>query len=184
MAVNYFKRFRMEMDLRQLPRDIPTPCPYRFVAWHPELLEVHADVKYRSFRWEIDSNVFSCLGDLAGCYQLMLEISQREGFVPEATWLVGWDHADGTTEYCGTIQGICDQHGWGSIQNVGTVPEHRRHGIASALVRHALTGFRQVGLPRAYLEVTAQNTSAIRLYRSLGFRQTRTLYKAVEVACT
>jgi len=39
-------------------------------------------------------------------------------------------------------------------------------------------------LPRAFLEVTAENVGAIRLYQRLGFRNVRTVYKAVEVAYT
>ena len=39
-------------------------------------------------------------------------------------------------------------------------------------------------LGRAFLEVTAQNDGAVRLYRRLGFRRRKTLYKAVETAPT
>ena len=52
--------------------------------------------------------------------------------------------------------------------------------LGCALMLAALAGFRTVGLRRAYLEVTAQNDSAIRLYRRLGFHKVRTVYKAVE----
>jgi ribosomal protein S18 acetylase RimI-like enzyme len=45
----------------------------------------------------------------------------------------------------------------------------------------ALDGFRREGLPRCFLEVTAQNESAIRLYQRLGFVTSRTVYKAVEI---
>jgi ribosomal protein S18 acetylase RimI-like enzyme len=47
-------------------------------------------------------------------------------------------------------------------------------------VRRALSGFCRAGLHRAYLEVTAGNDSAIRLYREVGFRRAKTLYKAVD----
>jgi hypothetical protein len=43
-----------------------------------------------------------------------------------------------------------------------------------------LGGFRQAGISRVYLEVTAQNEGAIRLYRRLGFVTVKTVYKAVE----
>jgi ribosomal protein S18 acetylase RimI-like enzyme len=51
--------------------------------------------------------------------------------------------------------------------------------VGEALVLQALYGFRRAGLGRAQLEVTARNEGAQRLYRRLGFRRTKTLYKAV-----
>ena len=44
----------------------------------------------------------------------------------------------------------------------------------------ALAGFRAAGLRRVYLEVTAQNVRAVRLYRVLGFRLARTMFKQVD----
>jgi ribosomal protein S18 acetylase RimI-like enzyme len=48
----------------------------------------------------------------------------------------------------------------------------------------SLEGFRRAGLNRVYLEVTAQNQAAIRLYRQLGFVTIKTVYKAIEAACS
>ncbi len=53
-------------------------------------------------------------------------------------------------------------------------------GLGRALVRQALAGFRGAGVIRAYLEVTAENAGAVRLYREAGFRRAKTLYKAVD----
>ena len=53
-------------------------------------------------------------------------------------------------------------------------------GLGESLVRQALEGFYQAGLRRAYLEVTAENCGAVRLYRTVGFRRAKTLYKAVD----
>ena len=185
MGVTYFKRYRMEFDLRRPLFDLPSlPEGYRFFPWRDSLLESHADTKYRSFRFELDANVFPCLGDRDGCYRLMSEISHRRGFLKPATWLVGWQPADSHhADYCGTVQGICDNGRIGSIQNLGITPEHRGQGLGTLLLYYALAGFRESGLKRACLEVTAQNDGAIRLYRRLGFRTTKTVYKAVEVAC-
>ena len=51
----------MELDLHQfvIP-SIEIPPGYRFVAWDDQDLSKHAEVKYLSFRNEIDANVFSC----------------------------------------------------------------------------------------------------------------------------
>ena len=53
-------------------------------------------------------------------------------------------------------------------------------GLGTALLLQALHGFRRAGLPAAVLEVTAENTAAVRIYRRLGFRCRKTVYKAVE----
>jgi GNAT superfamily N-acetyltransferase len=183
VGLTYFKRFRMEIDLTgRVLRGPDLAAEYQMLAWDDALLEVHAETKYHSFKSEIDANVFPCLGDWAGCHRLMHEIRGKQGFLPEATWLVTRDAGDGTTEYCGTIQGIRDYAGLGAIQNLGVTPEHRGRQLGTCLLVKALLGFRSAGIRRAFLEVTAQNEGAIRLYQRLGFTKARTVYKAVEVA--
>ena len=181
MAVTYFKRFRMETSL--LGRDYypPTlPAGYQLHTWNDELIERHAQAKYRSFCTEIDSDVFPCLGDGEGCLRLMGEISHRDGFLAGATWLISWgEDGDADRDFCGTIQGILDRAGAGAIQNLGVAPEHRGRGLGTFLLMKALEGFQRAGVRRVYLEVTAKNKGAIRLYRRLGFKRVRTVYKAV-----
>jgi hypothetical protein len=184
LSLNYVKRYRMELDLRRWRRQpIELPAGYRLVAWDRSLIDAHAEVKYHSFRGEIDAQVFPCLGELAGCSKLMTEIQDRDGFVPESTWLVEYAGAGpAKTEYCGTIQAVRTHRGRASIQNIGVVPLHRGRGIGSALIVAALMGFECLAIPRICLEVTAENDVAVRLYRKLGFRTVRTLYKAAELA--
>ena len=186
MSLTYYKRFRMEVDLgSRVFRGHELPEGYRFIPWDKHLVTAHAETKYQSFRSEIDANVFPCLGDQDGCLRLMGEISRKEGFLPEATWLLVYDWRPGREpDYCGTIQGIRDRQGYGAVQNLGVVPEHRSRGLGGCLLAQALQGFQQAGLKRAYLEVTAQNSGAVRLYQRMGFFKARTVYKAVEVAYT
>jgi len=174
----------MELNLkRRRALSIELPGEYRLVGWHESLVPAHAEVKYQCFRDEIDSQLFPCLGELEGCQRLMAEIGSKDGFVPEATWLVEYVGAGPRrTEYCGTIQAVRTQRRWATIQNIGITPFHRGRGIGKSLVSAALLGFEQVGIQRAGLEVTAENDIAIRLYRRLGFRTVRTLYKTVELA--
>ena len=73
-----------------------------------------------------------------------------------------------------------DQGAIGAIQNVGVLRTYRGLGLGRALVRRALAGFRQAGLRQAYLEVTAENAAAVQLYRNVGFRRAKTLYKAID----
>src|SRR6516165_3771596 len=175
VAITYYKRFRMEIDLEEAIATTALPSSFGWVSWEESLLEEHADVKYHSFLGEIDAFVFPCLGDRHGCRRLMCEIRRKPGFLPEATWLIAC--AGG---YVGTIQGIMDHGPIGAIQNVGVIPSYRGLGLGRALVRRALAGFCQAGLHRAYLEVTAENASAVRLYREVGFKRAKTLYKAVD----
>jgi mycothiol synthase len=155
------------------------------VPWEPSLLEAFAQAKYLSFHEEIDASVFPCLGELAGCRRLMSEIAQRPGFLPEATWLAVYQSADRPQpDYCGTIQGIRGQNGVGSIQNLGIAPAHRGAGLGTSLLFRSLEGFRQAGLRRVSLEVTAQNEGAIRLYRRLSFSIVKTVFKSVEPVCS
>jgi ribosomal protein S18 acetylase RimI-like enzyme len=193
MGITYFKRFKMEVDLRQHLPMAQLPPGYHWVAWDDAVLDLHADVQYRSFCEELDSTLFPSLGDRYGSRFLMNEIRQKPGFLPEATWLVATDLSPlppspsrrgglgGEVDCCGTVQGVCDQHGWGAIQNLGVMPLHRGRGLGSALLLRALHGFRFYHIDRAYLEVTAENERAVRLYRRLGFRKMKTLYKAVDV---
>ena len=170
--ITYFKRFRMEADLIDVPVAI-LPAGFHWLPWSPSLIEAHAEVLYGCFCGEIDSLVFSSLGDRDGCRTLITEIARKSGFLPGATWLIACDQG-----YCGTIQGVRERSA-GAIQNVGILPGYRNRGFGRQLLLQAMQGFQRVGLDRTFLEVTAQNERAIRLYRHLGFRCRKTIYKAV-----
>lgn len=182
MSVHYFKRYRMEVDLRRPWSPPPLPVGFRYGPWGKGRVEDHVEVMLSSFSGEIDADVFHCLGDPVGCSELMHDIARRPGFMPESTWLVEHHGSDGSHEICAAIQGVRVTPRYGGIQNVGVAPWRRGLGLGKALVQAALFGFQAVGLQRAFLEVTAENAPALRLYESLGFRRTKTLYKAVELA--
>lgn len=63
------------------------------------------------------------------------------------------------------------EDGWAGLYNIETVPSHRGEGhgrrIVHALAKWALDN----RATRAYLQVTADNAPAVRLYRSLGFTE-------------
>jgi ribosomal protein S18 acetylase RimI-like enzyme len=105
----------------------------------------------------------------------MRDIANRIGFRPQSTWLIA--HGDA---YVATIQGVGDRYGAGAIQNLGVIPAYRGRGLGVAILLQALHGFRQTGLARATLEVTAQNEPAIRMYRQLGFRCRKSYYRMIE----
>lgn len=60
------------------------------------------------------------------------------------------------------------------VGKVGTVPEHRRRGLADVLLRTALHRYRAAGYERAALDVDSENpTGALGLYERAGFRTDR-----------
>ena len=180
--MTYFRRFRMEINLRSsIFTPPPLPSDYGLVEWTSALADAHAEAKYHSFCYEIDANVFPCLGQREGCLRLMCEIAKRDGFLRQATWLLTCEHGSDDFEYCGTVQGVRDSD-YGAIQNLGITMSHRSRGLGTHLLHRALLGFREAGLDKAYLEVTAQNTGAVKLYHRLGFRRVKTVYKAADVA--
>jgi ribosomal protein S18 acetylase RimI-like enzyme len=182
LNLRYQKRFQMELDLRRTRlQPVALYREYRLLPWSPALIRDHAEAKYLSFRDDMDAVVFPCLGSFESCLRLMGEIVERDGFVPEATWLAQYVGAGPRKiESCGTIQSIRISRQKANFQNIGVTPYHRHRGVGAALISASLAGLQQVGVTRVALEVTANNDAAVRLYRRLGFRSVKTVYKAIE----
>src|SRR5436309_1132826 len=69
-TISYFKRFRMEIDLNDLPPPEALPQGYTWIAWDQSLVDAHADVKAQCFADEVDAVVFPSLSNRDGCYYL------------------------------------------------------------------------------------------------------------------
>ncbi|QDV12193.1 putative acetyltransferase [Rosistilla oblonga] len=183
MGITYFKRYRMELDLeRFVPSEYRLPEGYEVLPWSEDLVRQHGLAKHEAFQWELDANVFPCLGQRDGCLRLMQEIAGRSNFVPEATWLLRFREPDSRKpQPVGTVQGI-QSEGWGALQNLGIAKPHRGLGLGTILLNLATQGFQKIGLTRMHLEVTTDNTAALRLYERLGYRRAKTVFKAADVA--
>ncbi len=71
--------------------------------------------------------------------------------------------------------------GWTEISAVCTDPAHRGQGLATRLVRAVAHGIRARG-EHPFLHAAASNTTAIRLYESIGFElRLRTTFRALRV---
>jgi len=174
-GLSYCKRYRMDRDLnKSLPPAPSLPEAFYFLPWDDSLLMRHVDMKLAAFEQHYDSALFPALATRDGCTRLMTTIRTSPGFIPHGTWLIANNFED-----CGTIQAMHDGFGGGAIQNVGVIPAYRGRGLGEALVLQALHAFSRAGLKKATLEVTAHNSCALRLYRRLGFRTRRVVYKPV-----
>ncbi|WP_437186460.1 GNAT family N-acetyltransferase [Planctomicrobium sp. SH668] len=176
-----FKRYRMEMDFgcTAIPRAI-LPEGFAWMKWSPELCDRHAEIKFQSFRGEMDGVLFPNLSSREGCEHLIRKIVSHSGFLPEATWMIESPEGELTGRVpCGTIQGLTYTHSWGAILNVGVAKPFRGLGLGRSLVLKSLTGFRRDGIRRVTLDVTAENQIAVDLYRSIGFRLIATTYREV-----
>jgi GNAT superfamily N-acetyltransferase len=59
---------------------------------------------------------------------------------------------------------------WVGITAVEVAPDHRRNGLATAVMLSLLRWAQEAGARQVYLEVLATNEPALALYRTLGFR--------------
>ena len=82
-----------------------------------------------------------------------------------SAFLVALDENDRVVGYAG-LQVVLDE---GYISNVCTAPEHRRRGVASALIDEMISRARALGLSFLSLEVRVSNDPAISLYAGKGF---------------
>ena len=68
----------------------------------------------------------------------------------------------------GTAMAGYDGHrGW--LYTVAISPEHRRRGIGTALVRHAVDALRTAGCTKVNLQIRETNLAVREFYESLGF---------------
>ena len=65
------------------------------------------------------------------------------------------------------IAGFEGVRGW--INHLAVLPEWRRRGFATELVRAAEAGLRALGCPKVNLQVRATNRGVIAFYESLGY---------------
>lgn len=64
--------------------------------------------------------------------------------------------------------GVVDR-GWVGVFGMATAPDHRRQGVATAVLGALLAGAADRGATQAYLQVETDNHGAIALYHGLGF---------------
>ena len=85
---------------------------------------------------------------------------------PWALWLVALER-DEVVGYIGSQTAVDET----DVMNVAVHPDHRRKGIAEALIEMLIKQLQEQGSHALMLEVRASNAPAIALYEKMGFRQ-------------
>ena len=83
-----------------------------------------------------------------------------------ALWLVALE-GDAVVGYIGSQTAVDET----DVMNVAVHPDHRRKGIAEALIERLVSELKARGSHALMLEVRASNVPAISLYEKLGFLQ-------------
>jgi len=63
----------------------------------------------------------------------------------------------------------------GHVVSIAVLPQGRRKGIATALIKTAIDGMRYYKSKQCFLEVRVTNGSGVSLYKKLGFEISRTV---------
>ena len=63
----------------------------------------------------------------------------------------------------------------GHVVSLAVMPENRKQGIASALLKEAMQGLQSYKAKQIFLEVRVTNDDAVTLYKKLGLAVTRTI---------
>lgn len=77
-------------------------------------------------------------------------------------------HTDGVLSGYIAISIIKDEM---EILNLAVRSEFRKHGLATALLKHAFTICKENGVTKGFLDVKVSNAPAIELYRKFGYKQ-------------
>jgi GNAT superfamily N-acetyltransferase len=166
-----FDRVLLARDLRKpVPPPAPLPAGYTLSTPDPRQVDRYSDFAFRAYRGTTDFPIIAPdasleaytrlyrrflsgeLGEYASALSFAVEDEGRELAAVLHTILVGRD------PYVGDLS---------------VLAPHRRKHLGRFLLTTALQRYKDTGLARAALTVTAQNTAAYNLYRSLGFEVER-----------
>ena len=96
----------------------------------------------------------------------LLDIERKQKLADDL-FLVG---VDSTDRIIASVMGGYDGHrGW--MNYLAVAPEHRRHGLAGALIENLESRLVQAGCPKINLQIRTDNVEVRAFYESLGFTE-------------
>ena len=166
-----FDRVLLSRDLkRALPAPPPLPPGFQLTTPDPRRVEEFADFAFRAYRGTTDFAIIAPEASPAAyarLYRKFLSGELGEYAPPLSMALLAPD-----SSLAGVLHTILVARE-PYVGDLSVLTEHRRHHLGRALLCTALQRYRDAGLTRAALTVTAQNTAAYNLYRSVGFEVER-----------
>jgi ribosomal protein S18 acetylase RimI-like enzyme len=174
MPTQYFRRLRMRYQLSGVEPQPKLPKDFTLRAWDDTHLDLHAALIRESFAKQVDTQIFPNLRSEIGCQVLMRATRDSGTFCPAGCWMI-----QGPSGPVGCIQALFESK-VGYIQNLAVLQNQRGHGLGTALICATLCGFSRLHAVAVELEVTEHNSSALSIYRRLGFREYKTEYRAVD----
>jgi len=158
-------RFSMYKKLDHIYSDIQMPVGYTVIPFDKSLLPAFSAVTSLAYVHNPELEYYPDLGTRNGCYRLIEEFTEMQGFRPDASFLVTWNNEPVAVVLARRLPGCV----FGEIQFVAVAPRHRRRGLARILVTRAMLRLRDLQIPHASLHVNMSNRNAVRCFRRLGF---------------
>ncbi len=164
--------FPRALMVRRGPGKVPPPCPQggmRYSYWSDSLLQEASELIAATYRGHVDSRISLLYGSVPGARRFLLQTTQQSSsgqfFAPAGIAA----REAGASALRGLCLGSIVGRGVGHITQLCVVPEARRRGVGSELLRRSLSAFSQAGCETVSLTVTASNVSAVELYTDYGF---------------
>jgi GNAT superfamily N-acetyltransferase len=160
------ERVIMHAELAGQAWDAITPPGYTLRGWQAHDLRAAADVIYRANVGTLDAQIIPELRALEGVHHIVRQtVGGRYGaFDAEASGVI----LDSEGEAAGVTLATRRRSGQGFTAEICVLPEHRRHGLARALLARTHACLMTGGVTTAMLGVTGGNP-ARRLYESMGY---------------
>jgi len=139
-------------------------------AWQEDDFGPAANVIYQSYKNRIDGKINVLYGSEEGCAELLSILMDNiwcGNFLPDSS-LVALDGSTG--KHIGLLISSAIATDVGHIGQVSVKPSFQGLGIAQRMMSQAMTLLSHRGCTAVSLVVTRQNTRALRIYETAGFR--------------
>ncbi|MDQ7824760.1 MAG: GNAT family N-acetyltransferase [Candidatus Eremiobacteraeota bacterium] len=170
-----YERCTMERDLMEVPEERDLPSGMEIVPLKEGYFWRCAEALYRAGKDSIDNVIRpGVFATPWACFSFLNHIKRNMfGAFDCAMSFVAREKE----KVAGAIFGTLRPHGDGFMPALFVDPRYQGKGVGSALTVALLRKFKEMGLPRISLCVTASNMNAIGLYRRLGFEVTARFFE-------